>query len=70
MTVALTEYPFSRSGIAQAWLVDLGNDEMLVYRDPSLKGYELVRTHGLTDKVSLSAFDLTLRVGDVLLRSS
>lgn len=61
---------YARSGIAEAWLVDLGNDEVVVYREPSQKGYGSMQTYKPGDAVSLSAFDLTLRVGDVLLRSS
>ena len=61
---------YARSGIVEAWLVDLGNDEVVVYREPSPKGYGSMQTYSAGDEMSLSAFDLTVRVDDVLLRSS
>ncbi len=61
---------YARSGIVEAWLVDLGNDEVVVYREPSPKGYGLMQTYSAGDEISLSTFDLTFRVADVLLRSS
>ena len=61
---------YARFGIPEAWLVDLGNDEVVIYREPSSSGYGSVQTYGLEDEVSTPTFDLALRVGDVLLRSS
>ncbi len=61
---------YARSNIPEAWLVDLGNDEVVIYREPSPKGYGSMQTYSAGDEVSVSGFDLTVRVADVLLRSS
>ncbi len=61
---------YARAGIAEAWLVDLGHDEIVVYRDPSPRGYQTMQTFKPGEALSPQAFsDLTLLVSDVLLKT-
>lgn len=57
----------ARWGIPEAWLVDLAQDRMEVYRNPKLEGSREVRSLTRGERVASVAFpDLELRVGDIL----
>lgn len=43
---------YARFGIPEVWLVDLAEDQMEVYRQPSPQGYQEVRTVRLGEVVA------------------
>ncbi len=58
---------YARAGILEVWLVDLGEDRVEVYREPSPQGYRSVRHFRRGDRLSAEAFpDLEVSVEDVL----
>ncbi len=58
---------YARSGIPEAWGVDLGQGEVVVGRDPSPEGYRTVRILHRGEALSPLAFpDLTLSVDEIL----
>ena len=58
---------YARAGIQEVWLVDLSNDEVVVYLEPSARGYGRVQTYRAGDDVPASSLDLSVRVNDALL---
>ena len=61
---------YARSGIPEAWLVDLQEDRVEVHRQPTRRGYQEVRYLERGNRLAPDAFpDLTLAVDDVLGRS-
>lgn len=62
---------YAAAGIAEAWVVDLRGDRVLVHREPSANGYRRVSEHGPGHHVSPAAFpDLSLAVAEILLQPS
>lgn len=58
---------YARAGIPEAWLVNLLQREILMYRNPSENGYREVRTFRPGDRLSPQAFpDFELRVEAIL----
>src|SRR5258708_10659424 len=58
---------YGREGIPEAWLVDLGQGAIEVYRGPSLSGYRNKQTLGAGDTLTIEGVaDAHLRVDDVL----
>lgn len=58
---------YARSGIPEAWLVDLPAGGIEVYHDPGPDGYRELRRLGRGDRLAPQAFpDLVLSVGDAL----
>lgn len=58
---------YARSGIREAWLVDLAGERVEVFRAPAAEGYREVRQAARGERLSLDAFpDLTVQVDDVL----
>lgn len=58
---------YAQAGIPELWIVDLVNEQILVYRDPSPEGYRLVQTFGRDGSIQPLAFpDLTLEVKAIL----
>jgi Uma2 family endonuclease len=58
---------YARSGVAEAWLVDVSPGTITVFRDPTPEGYESSSTVGRGEEVALAAFpDRPLQVADVL----
>ena len=58
---------YARSGIPECWLVDLGQETVTVYRDPTPSGYHTVRTARRGEKLRPFALpDLELAVADIL----
>ena len=58
---------YSRAGIAEYWIVDLVNEQILVHRDPSATGYRSVVALRRGDVVQPLAFpDLSIAVDDIL----
>ena len=57
---------YARAGVAEAWIVDVRGERILVYRSPRGRGYESIRESGRDGVVSPAAFpDLRLAVDDV-----
>jgi hypothetical protein len=62
---------YARDGVPEVWLVDLPNDRIEVYREPSSMSYRNVRLLKAGDRLSPLAFpDLVLEVGEILVRGS
>lgn len=60
--------PYAQTGVADYWIVNLMDDQLLVFREPSPTGYASVQTLGRGDSVTLLAFpDLTVNVSDILI---
>lgn len=58
---------YSRYGIPEVWLIDLQDESVLVFREPSTKGYESAQTLRRRSVFSPQAFpDLELTVDNVL----
>lgn len=58
---------YGRAGIGEAWLVDLGDGWIEVYREPSPAGYKLLRKALPGETISPLAFpDVVIAVGDVI----
>lgn len=58
---------YGREGIPEAWLWDLGSEQVYVYQEPGPPGYRSVRIFGRGDSLTPSAFpDVRIPVNDVL----
>ncbi len=58
---------YARNGIAEAWLVDLEQETITVYRDPSPDGYRTVRVFRCGEQIAPAAFpDRSLAVADIM----
>jgi Uma2 family endonuclease len=58
---------YARSGIREVWLVNLVDDEIIVYREPTEAWYHTVQTSTRCDSISPLAFpDVTFAVEDLL----
>ena len=58
---------YAREGVVEVWIVDLRQDRLWVYRDPSPTGYRVTLTLGRADRIAPSAFpDLEFAVDDIL----
>lgn len=58
---------YARARLPEVWLVDLAEERIEVYRQPSPHGYEEVQHLGRGQHVTAQAFpDLVLAVGDIL----
>ena len=58
---------YARSGVAEVWLVNLVDDELVSYREPSDAWYGSVRTYRRGDSISPLAFpDVAFAVEDLL----
>lgn len=58
---------YARAGIADYWILDVGRDYILVYREPSESGYAATRVHRRGEQIRPLAFpDLKLSVDDIL----
>lgn len=58
---------YARHGIQEAWLVNLVDQHIEVYREPSIKGYKSIRHAFVGDTVSPLAFpDIILKVEEIL----
>ena len=58
---------FGREAIPEAWLWDLGSEQVRVYREPGPKGYGSVQTYGRGDTLTPLAFpDVRITVDEVL----
>ncbi|MHC5540241.1 Uma2 family endonuclease [Singulisphaera rosea] len=58
---------YARAGIREVWLVDLRQERVEVYRQPSMEGYLESRPHPLGQMVSPEAFpDVSLAVDAIL----
>jgi Uma2 family endonuclease len=61
---------YARASIAEAWLLNLNQDEILACRDPSSDGYQGIQTIQRGQTLSLLAFpDITVSVDDLLAAS-
>lgn len=58
---------YARTGIAEVWLVNLFNNEIIAHREPTPAWYGSIRTYRAGDRISPEAFpDVALAVDDVL----
>ena len=58
---------YARSGIPELWLVDLDQDHVTVYGDPTASGYAAARVRRRGEAVGPAAFpDLVLSVDEIL----
>ncbi len=58
---------YGRSGIPEAWLVDLNDDTVAVYRDAGSAGYATSRVMRRGERLAVAAFpDRTIAVEDIL----
>jgi Uma2 family endonuclease len=58
---------YARSGIPEVWLVDLGQETIGAYRDPSPDGYRTAQTFRRGERLSPGAFpELELAVAEIL----
>jgi Uma2 family endonuclease len=58
---------YARSGIAETWLIDLGENVVEVYRVPAAGGYRQKQTLGMGDNLKCLAFpDEAFAVADIL----
>ena len=58
---------YARSGIHEVWLVDLEQDTITIYRDPTPDGYRNARVARRGDELAPAAFpDRALAVADIL----
>ena len=59
---------YAKTGVPEVWIEDLKNDVLLVYRDPSNKGYATQQTFSPDQSVSLLAFpNISFSVRELLL---
>ncbi len=57
---------YARSGVEEYWLVDVTNETVEVYRDPSLEGFATMTRFGLADTLTVAAFaDVTVSVAAI-----
>jgi Uma2 family endonuclease len=58
---------YAQAGVQELWIVDLNDDMIWVYRNPSPKGYLDIKAHKRGGHITMLAFpDLTLTVNDIL----
>lgn len=58
---------YARSGVRELWLVNLGDNELVAYRQPSDAWYASVKTYRRADQISPIAFpDVNFAVADLL----
>jgi Uma2 family endonuclease len=58
---------YAAARVPEVWIADLPNDTLLVYRDPSGKGYKTFLSFGRGDELSCLKFpDVKLAVNDIL----
>jgi Uma2 family endonuclease len=58
---------YAQAGVQELWIVDLNDDMIWVYRNPSPKGYLDIRAYKRGEAITLLAFsDITLAVNDIL----
>ena len=58
---------YARNGVPEVWLVDLTNDRIEVYREPSGMSYRNVHRFEAGDRISPLAFpDFELKAGEIL----
>ncbi len=58
---------YARSGIPELWLVDLDQETLTVYRDPTASGYKTVRVLRRGESIAPGSFpDRPLAVDDIL----
>jgi Uma2 family endonuclease len=59
---------YAQAGIADYWIVNLVDEHLLIFREPTPTGYASVQTLTRGDSVTLQAFpDLTISVSDILI---
>lgn len=58
---------YARAGILEVWLIDLADETIEIYREPSPRGYGEIRRAWRGNRLSTQAFpDIELAVDDVL----
>jgi len=58
---------YARAGIPEVWVIDLSGNELLLHRNPSAHGYQLVRAYGRADVVRVADLpEATLSLNEIL----
>jgi Uma2 family endonuclease len=58
---------YAASGISESWLIDLNADKIWVYRRPSPRGYQDVRSYRRGDSIAPEAFpEISFQVDEIL----
>jgi Uma2 family endonuclease len=58
---------YAKSGVQELWVVDLNEELIWVYRNPSSKGYLNMKAHKRGESITMLVFpDITLAVNDIL----
>jgi Uma2 family endonuclease len=58
---------YAKAGVQELWIVDLNDDMVWVYRNPSEKGYLDLKAYQRGETITLLAFsDITLAINDIL----
>jgi Uma2 family endonuclease len=57
---------YAENGILEVWLVDINNQSLTIYHQPTQQGYQIKQTLDITDKLSPVTFlDVTINVNEV-----
>jgi Uma2 family endonuclease len=59
--------PYARAGLAEVWLVDLAQQQVLVHRNPTAQGYQEVHAKRPGDRLAAKALPIEVAVDDILL---
>jgi len=58
---------YARNGIVEVWIIDLNNDAIHIYRDPTDDGYRFTQISSRGESVSPHAFPaFSIKVDDLL----
>lgn len=55
---------YAKAGIPEYWIVDLQNNQLEIYREPKLNGYQFKRIISESNDVKCEAIEFTLRFED------
>jgi Uma2 family endonuclease len=58
---------YARAGLAEVWLVDLVQQQVLVHRNPTAQGYQEVQAKRSGDRLATKALAIEVAVDDILL---
>ena len=58
---------YARAGLAEVWLVDLVQQQVLVHRNPAAQGYQEVHAKRSGDRLAAKALAIEVAVDDILL---
>jgi Uma2 family endonuclease len=57
---------YAENGILEVWLIDINNQSLTIYRQPTKEGYQIIQTLDITHKLSPLAFpDVTININEI-----